>query len=334
VTKTEYIAGPYAEYASKYLDLENVVKDDYNNYEILDIKLSPEAVPDPGHIYFAELNEKAGKENASVLISISEAGLAMGVDGSFPGNLKKNLTSSGFHIVSGETDYFRYFAETNLVEQNDTIVQKVVVDTVVVEKFYIDKRWVEKSDEQKAVEAANKINTIRESKFNLISGYQEVPFDAGAISFMYDKLLKLEDEYMSLFTGISVQKQLHYSFTVKPEKDNGTALLPVFTFSATSGIKGLGTAGGEKIHIRIEQITDMAGIDPVVNKRNENNLGNQGFYYRIPSSARVSLEMNNDVKAQITIPISQLGETTYLPPHVTSVQFHENTGAVKAILIN
>lgn len=334
VTKTEYIAGPYAQYASKYLDLENVITDDYNNYEIVEARLNTTAVPDPDHIYFAELNPKTTKENVSVLLSLSEAGLAMGVDGTVPAGVETSLTSSGFQVKSGDTDYFRYFAETNLVEQTDTIIQKVVVDTVVMEKFYLDKRWVEKSDEQKAVEAANKINKIRDARFNLLSGYQEVPFDAGAISFMYDKLVNLEDEFLSLFTGISVKKQLHYTFTVKPEKEENSILTPVFVFSSTSGIKSVGSTGGEKINIRIEKLTDLTSLNAVVNKRNDGNSGNHGFYYRIPSSAIVTLEISNDIKPQRTFPISQLGETTYLPTHVTSVQFHKNTGAIKAILID
>ncbi len=334
VTKTEFIAGPYAQYAAKYLDLGNVVTDDYNHYEINDVQLSSLAVPDPNQIYFAELNPKTTKENLSVLMSISEAGLAMGVDGTIPSDVNASLSSSGFNIQSENVDYFRYFAESNLVEYFDTIIQKVVVDTVVVEKFYLEKQWVEKDDEQKAVEAANKINKIRDAMFNLLSGYQEVPFDAGAISFMYDKLMQLENEYMSLFTGISIKKKLFYTFTVKPEKDGSSALLPVFVFSPSSGIKDIGSAGGEKISLRIDKLTDLSNISSVVNNREEGNTNSHGFYYCIPASAKVSLEINNDVKAQSTIPISQFGETTYLPPHVTSVQFHKSTGAIKAILIN
>jgi len=150
---------------------------------------------------------------------------------------------------------------------------------------------------------------------------------------MYDKLMKLENEYMSLFTGISIKKQLHYTFTVKPEKDAST-LLPVFVFSSTSGIKNIGSAGGEKISLRIDKLTDLSNISSVVNNRKDGNANSHGFYYRIPSSAKITLEINNDVKAQSTFSISQFGEATYLPPHVTSVQFHKNTGAIKAILIN
>lgn len=334
VTKTEYIAGPYAQYAAKYLDLENVVTDDYNHYAITDVSLKSLSVPDPDQVYFAEISEKTTKENVSVLLSISEAGLAMGMDGTIPANLETSLSSNGFHLKSEDIDYFQYFAETNLVEFSDTIIQKVVVDTVVVEKFYLDKRWVEKSDEQKAVEAANKINNIRDARFNLLSGYQEISYDAGSIAYMDSKLQEMEDEYMSLFIGISIKKQLHYTYTVKPDKEQNSTLLPVFVFSSTSGIKDIGSAGGEKINLRVENQTELSNLNSVVSKRNQSTSGNHGFYYRIPSSAKFTLEVNNDIKAQSTFPISQFGETTYLPSHVTSVQFHKNTGAIKAILIN
>ena len=62
VDKTEYYAGPYAAYAGKYLDLENVSTNDYNEYAITEISLSTIAEPDPAHIYFAEFDDKMIKK--------------------------------------------------------------------------------------------------------------------------------------------------------------------------------------------------------------------------------------------------------------------------------
>ncbi len=89
--------------------------------------------------------------------------------------------------VEAESEYaglFVFQAETNLYEKTDTVIRKVVVDTVTVEKMYFEKKWVEKSTEKKAVEAANMISKIRENRFNLITGYHEIAFDAGTMSYI------------------------------------------------------------------------------------------------------------------------------------------------------
>jgi hypothetical protein len=328
VVKTEYMAGPYAQYASKYLDLENVITEDYDNYEIVGAKLSASAAPDPNNIYFAAIDEKAIKENISVLMSLSEEGLAMGVEA------KAIKKSTEVQTKSENTDFFKYFAAPNLVEVTDTNITMVVVDTAVIEKIYLDKRWVEKSDEQKAVEAANKIEKIRKDKINLLTGYQEVAYEAGTMQFMFKELTKMENEYLSLFTGISIKKTLSYTFSVIPEKNGVEMLVPVFVFSTTSGVKELGSSGGEKINLHIENLSGLSDIEAAINGHQSGNGNAHGFYYRIPASAIVTLDINRDVKTQVVIPISQFGQTSYLPPHVTSVQFHKNTGAIKKIQVD
>jgi hypothetical protein len=328
VIKTEYLAGPYAQYASKYLDLENVITDDYDHYEIVGAKLSSMASPDPNNIYFAVFDEKAIKENVSVLMSLSEEGLAMGMGG------KKDKKNTGIQINPEDESYFQYFAAPNLVEVTDTTITMVVVDTAVVEKIYLDKRWVEKSDEQKAVEAANKIEKLRKDKLNLLTGYQEIAYDAGTIRYMHEELSKMENEYLSLFTGISMKKKLTYTFHVIPEKEGVEMLVPVFVFSSTSGVKKLGSSGGEKINLHIENLSNLSDAETVINNHNSANGSARGFYYRIPSSAVVTLDINRDVKTQAVFPISQFGYISYLPPYVTSVQFHKNTGAIKKIQVD
>ena len=81
VLKTEYIAGPYAEYASKYLDLDDVNTSDYNEYEITDVKLTTKSIPDHEQIFFAEITDKVTKEEKSVLLSLSKQGMAMDLFG-------------------------------------------------------------------------------------------------------------------------------------------------------------------------------------------------------------------------------------------------------------
>ncbi|MCD4663867.1 MAG: DUF4831 family protein [Bacteroidales bacterium] len=332
VEKTEYFAGPYAEYASKYLDMDGVITSDYNEYKIADAKLSSLSEPDPDQYYFIEIDEKAAKENKSLIFSLSAAGLIMGLDENAATKTSEELMVKGIDGGNAYSDIFQYFAATNLYSKSDTIIRKVVVDTIVVEKIYLDKKWVEKSSEQKAVEAANMVSKIRESRYNLLTGYQEIPYDAGSISYMDNELKNMEKEYLSLFIGISFKKTFRYSFTVYPDPNEQSSLLPVFVFSSRSGIKDVNSSGGEKIYIRVERNNNAQQIINISNSKEQADKNSHGFYYRIPETTRISLEINNDLKIQGYYQISQFGAVTFLPSSVSSVQFHPETGGVKKVI--
>jgi hypothetical protein len=333
VDKTEYYAGPYAAFAGKYLDLENVSTNDYNEYAITEVKLSSVAEPDPNQFYFAEFDDKTIKEGSGMLFSLSEAGLVSGIDGNvLKKDVKENI-SKFYDKDNAYADLFSYSAETNLYEKADTVIRKVVVDTVTVEKKYLDKKWVEKSTEQKAVEAANMVTKVRENRFNLVTGYQEVAFDAGTMAYMDKQLRILEDEYLSLFIGITVKKTLHYSFSVYPDPEHEFNVIPVFVFSERLGIKDVTAAGGEKINLKINLSDPLAGINAVNSEREKSFKGDKGFFYRIPVSAYVSLDVNNDLKASGIYQLAQFGSVTYLPATISSVQFHTETGGIKNLII-
>jgi len=331
--KTEYFAGPYAAYAGKYLDLENVSTNDYNEYSITEISLSTLSEPDPAHYYFAEFDDKTIKEGSAMLFSLSDAGLISGLDGSVLKNtIKENITkfSDKQNVYAG---LFNYSAETNLYEKADTVIRKVVVDTVTVEKKYLDKKWVEKSTEQKAVEAANMVTKLRENRFNLLTGYQEVAFDAGTMAYMDKQLKTLEDEYLSLFIGITVKKTLHYTLTVLPDPEHEFSSIPVFVFSERIGVKDINAPGGEKINVKIELTDPLKTLLSINNDREKSYKGDKGFSYRIPVMAKVSIEVNNDLKSSGVFPIAQFGSVSYLPSTISSVQFFPETGGIKNVII-
>ena len=66
----------------------------------------------------------------------------------------------------------------------------------------LKRTMVEKSPEQKAREAADFISKIKEDRFNLLTGYQEVSYNQETLEYMDTQLKLLEKEYMKLFTGI------------------------------------------------------------------------------------------------------------------------------------
>ncbi|MBC8456807.1 MAG: DUF4831 family protein, partial [Deltaproteobacteria bacterium] len=60
----------------------------------------------------------------------------------------------------------------------------------------------------------------------------------------------------------------------------------------------------------------------------------QGFYYRIPELARVSVKQPDGSLKETQCLISQLGVVTYLPASKWKVNFHEETGGIKKVVID
>ena len=55
VVKTTETPGPYAQYAEKFLGLEDVITDKAQTYEIREVSISQYAEPDPAEYYFVVL---------------------------------------------------------------------------------------------------------------------------------------------------------------------------------------------------------------------------------------------------------------------------------------
>jgi hypothetical protein len=329
VKKTENKKGPYAEYAAKYLDLDNVILNDYSSYEITGMALTQLAVPDPSNYYFVEIGDKVSKEGKSMLISLSQSGLILGLDNSYGAAEIKEMIAKSKRGGDAYDDLFSYFAETNLYEKTDTIIRKVVVDTAVIIKKYFEHRWIEKSNEQKAVEAANMISKIRENRFNLLTGYQEVAYDAGALMYMDKELQIMEKDYLSLFTGIKFEENFSYSFTVVPDENDVTGKIPIFNFSNRTGVSEPSGGGGEKVYLEFVRTGDTKVLSGKTGASSEG----QGFYYRIPERTVVKVAVNKDIVVRKDFYISQFGVVGSLPSNATTLKFHEATGNVKTIVV-
>ncbi|MBN1340493.1 MAG: DUF4831 family protein [Bacteroidales bacterium] len=334
VEKTENFRGPYAEYAGKYLGLEDVIQSDNNQYNILDIRLSTLQSPDPAQYFFAELDDKAIKEGKSVLVSVSEKGIlqsynihALVADNEEDGNVI-------IHSAGKSVPVFEYYAGANRVQVTDTIIRKVVVDTLVAERVYFNKRWELKSDEKKAEEAAGQIQRLRESRFNLITGYQEIPYEAGAIRYMDQSLQGVLDEYVSLFTGVSFKSNIVFSFSVLPQPgEDDEILLPVCMFSEQFGIRDLNSIAGTKIFLRMKRSGTSAQVSASADIRQGSSKTDKGFYYRIPETVQVSIEPSYRAPVEGFFTVAQFGKVTWLAPAVTLLELHPETGAIKTLIM-
>jgi hypothetical protein len=335
VDRIENYKGPYSEYALKYLGLKNVVEATSVEYKITDLKISTSAQPDPENYYFVELGEKSSKTEKAGLLALSESGLILGILNEFPE--PENVTTPSQEpekATATEQDVFpeifKYSADVSFFEKVDTIIRKVNIDTMTIERQVLKRTMIEKPVEQKAKEASDFISKIKDNRFNLISGIQEVNYNKETLEYMDEQLKILQKEYMKLFTGISIHKPLSFSFTYTPGPGQLNSDVPLFKFQKSKGIASIDEPGGKAVTIRIQR-SGATGTVAATIRKSEDSKKSRGFFYRVPELAKVTVKVDETLQEEADCLVNQLGVVSFLPANKWKVSFYKETGGIKSL---
>ncbi|OIO99607.1 MAG: hypothetical protein AUJ97_08700 [Bacteroidetes bacterium CG2_30_32_10] len=329
VKKTDKIKGPYASYASKYLGLTNVITQNSTSYDISEITISSYVEPDPNQYYF--IKTKGKFRNIINYLEFNEAGLINSINEQ---NNSSITNTSSLVKDEGSNQQIELFAklsaENNLYEKIDTIIEKVNLDTITIEKKILKKTMVEKSMEQKSKDAADFLMQLKEAKYHLLNGYNEVNYTKESIEYMNTQLDKMENEYLTLFAGLTVTHNLKYSYTYIPDENEISS--PLFKFSEKKGIIDIFNEkiAGDTFLINIFRNFEIEKLSYYFANK-EKLSSSHGIYYRIPQYSKVTISQNEQNYADVNLLIAQFGILTNLPAKKYKVEFYPNTGAIKNI---
>jgi len=177
------------------------------------------------------------------------------------------------------------------------------------------------------------IKSIREAQWLLLTGDQEVDFSN--LNFMISSLKEKEQVYLSLFTGFSVSEDIEYVFYLPLPKKEDVINIPLFSFSAETGIMEPTSSDSLVYSVRL---TNTQSTTPMYNfltaSANHNKKQfSSGFCYRIPEYYAVSFYLNQtELKQSGILPINQYGIINMLPINVTSFEIDPTTGSVNNVL--
>lgn len=330
VNLKKFIPGPYAEFAGKYLGIDDVSESESTDYEITDVKMHAFNRPDPEQYYFVEYGEREIKEEQQLILSLTQAGMIAGI------NQPDEVKNAGKIIFEKEIELddhenlFKYLSDYNLFEKIDTVTRKITIDTLTIEKHIFRSNWLTKNTEQKARDAADFISRIRENRFLLISGYQEVNYGE-SIVYMDQKLSELEAQYLSLFTGVTREKTLEYSYYFVPENDMINTSHTLFKFSSSRGILDASASGGENVMITFSTSGLNDEIKQYIDSKNVAVDKNDAFYYRIPEYANAEVIYNSKTYYKTNLLVNQFGLIAIAPLRGGKADFHTETGSLKSI---
>jgi hypothetical protein len=327
ITKTISQPGPFAQYAESLLGLEQVIRTPSVDHSISEINIHSYAEPDPDHLYFIEDDLQNSKMN----LSLSETGLIQSVNKPFnSGEFMRSLGESKEYGHFGSEATFNYFIDINLQEKIDTILERVRLDTITVERQTLRRSWVEKSTDIRAKEVAEHILKIRDERFNLITGFAEITYSKEAIAYMYEEMIKKENDYLALFTGITSASTIRYRYTFTPDLNLPEGPHELFYFSVHDGVMEQNVPGSIPVSIHVKRNTTSDMVANIVKQAQNRGSGQHGFFYRIPEHSNISIFEGNRPRAEARMLINQYGIVTSLPPSLMEIEFYPNTGSIKS----
>ena len=325
----EDIPGPLNNYAEKYMGLGDVIHTKSSHYEIKEIRVGTFSQPDPEQSFFVYIDKKS-KEDKSLNLNLTKSGIIKGV----------NLTTASGQInyenvsvnldTNKEKSLFNYFADHNFYQHVDTIVRRISIDTVSYQQYFYNTSWLTKNLEQKAKETSESIAKIRENRFLLLTGYQEVNYGE-SMAYMDGELKKMEAEYLSLFTGRSKKELLIKSFVYLPQKST-TGNQVVFKFSESEGFISDNSSRGTSVQIKIIPQQNSYAIDRFFQGTatiEESEMS--GYFYRIPEQTTIQLIYNGNILHETQKLINQFGTVVQSPASKSEIEFDTETGMIKNI---
>ena len=306
-----YTPGPYSKWAKKYLGID-VPQEASTSYTLSNIRMTPYLEADRSCSYIVNLDGFLGEASPASFFEFSSQGLLLLSDES-----KGKGDSWRFPSIAPGTEVLSSEATANLTSTETTLYRTVRNESGGYDRVAVrQSQVVEKSPEKKAQEAAAMILSLRENRINIITGNTDATFSGDALRAAVEEIGRLEEEYMSLFTGSTATSLQQMSFDVVPESGKSEELTVAFRLSDTQGLLPPDDVSGRPIVMEItpEDNEDVLYTDQIIAEvepskaraRHEAALrGN--IFYRIPGICTIRVIDGQNLILKSRMPVYQKG---------------------------
>lgn len=243
VCKVQDVRGYYADYAENLLGLTNIIQQNRTYYTLNSVEVEPLTTADMSKCY------RVYTSNAVIAEAMNEATASPKI--TYP---NESLTIYQTHTAS-LPEFFRNYADISYTQQSEAFVDTKIIDGVVTQVPASHTKTVSKSFESKAREAADAIAKSRKDQYNLVAGEQETPYTGEALAIMLSELKKWENNYMSLFTGVSIADTFQYVFYLTP-KENLEQMI-AFYFDTNKGFNQTQGAAADAYKLNLRRMYDQ-----------------------------------------------------------------------------
>lgn len=303
VTKVTCKAGPYYQYAEKYLAVQDAIAEDAVYYELGKVRLINRGVPDPDNTYIVEFK---------------------------PGTVAPYayLTEDGL-LCSINTEYVP--AEEKAEKKAVAAKQGAAQNSVLSEELLMAG-----STARQAEVAAKQIYRIRESRMDILTGEADnLPPDGEAMKLVIQQLEAQEQTLSHLFTGTTEKTTDLYEVSIIPSDELGKEV--IFRFSKQLGIVDADDLGGAPVYMSLIATERAPQLEPKEAEKKEKSL--KGIIYNVPGKAKVEITMGKRTLYKGEAQITQFGTQEGLAPVMfedkkapVKISFYPETGAIKQII--
>ncbi|MDR3236733.1 MAG: DUF4831 family protein [Prevotellaceae bacterium] len=296
-----FTAGPYAKFAPKYLGIE-AQAENKDIYSLKSVNVVPFVEADASQTYTAAL--KDGKSSANFL-AVTAVGLVALFENNasvpIPWRFASNVREAGF-------DNRGYVS--NLATTTTTFYKTVKTDTGFERVPVQQSQVVEKSVERRAEETANMIYSLRKKRIDLLTGDVDNLPAGDAMRAVLEEITRLEDAYVSLFTGKSSFDVQTMTFDVTPNALQPKQLYIAFRFSDTQGLLSPANLAGRPIMLELTPEKEVSAMPS-----NASDVDKKGtrIHYRIPAVVQARVLDGQTTLWQTRFPVYQLGSIMTVP---------------------
>ncbi len=298
-----FVAGPYASYASKFMG-ENAQTSNSQTYNIKEIKIEQLIEADPE--FYVAANIGTSKNASANFLNFSSQGLIV-APGFFSGS------NSNFIFKHSDKKQMREQISPTSVKEN-RIYKTIVNEDGEEEKIAtMETQVIERDLEKRAEETAQIIFKLREKKIDILVGDTDANYNGEALGAAVKEMTKLENQYSSLFFGTKKKSVQTSSFDIVPSVSNSEQRYEAFRISENQGLLPIGSGKGRVIYL---VLSPEGEINPIQQGDISSSKGK--IVYRTPVAVRAKIVDGEKILAETRLLIYQFGKILTFPLELAS----------------
>lgn len=276
-------AGPYFQYAKKYIGTDKVVKEDSEHWEILSVKATPVGIPDTENEYLMQL-----KPGALTSICVADDGMLLAINRDVDAPAAPEMPEdTRLKSEVGPRDYLQFVNEDFLASQSSAKQAQMLSESLM---------------------------EVRDAKISLTRGTAEtMPTDGRQLELMLNSLSQQEASMTAAFLGTVESQTVTRSFVFTPGEPGRSVL---FRMSDFAGFVAADDYSGEPVYVNVK--VTRRGEMPVDDKGDEKKVPRYAVIYNIPGAATVSLSHSGKTLWSGDLECSQYGIQFGLQPTLFS----------------
>lgn len=275
------IAGPYANYAKKYLAADNAISENGERWSISEVTVRPYGAIDPESKYIMQL-----KPGSTTFIGVAEDGMLLSInkEPKQPAPVIFNRPAPLPYKPTGK-EYLEYVDGDFIASQ---------------------------SSAKQAEMLAENIMEVRDARISLTRGTADaMPTDGRQLELMLNSLNDQEKAMTAAFTGSSYKETISRTYTYIPEDDESEILI---RFSDFKGFCAPDDYAGAPLNIRVN-ITAQGSL-PKDDNGNEKPMPKDAVRYCIPGAAQITLAFDGETLYNRELEFAQFGVEYGLSPNL------------------